>query len=93
MDDKIISLDRFKKVTNEVDEELEAAFKAEMLAVLDGIKERVQAGDTVAFAVLETGEQLGSWRTNTMGFSSFDLFSAVGVLEAMKFDMMDDLRQ
>jgi hypothetical protein len=89
--DKIVSIDQFKVLKKQADDDDDRAWKDKVLATIDLIKERVESGETSALMMVELHDEIGEWRTHILGFASFDHLTAAGILEMTKLQVLDSV--
>lgn len=89
MTDKIVSIDQFKVLKKQAEDEDDRAWKDSVLKTLDEIKERIASGETTGLMILELQEEVGQWRTHMLGLSDYDHFTVAGILEMSKIQVLD----
>lgn len=91
MNDKIVSMDQFKVLKKQAEDEDDRAWKDSVLTALDEMKARVESGETVALLMVELPEEIGEWRTHLLGLGDYDHFTVTGILEMTKLQVLDSV--
>ena len=89
MTDKIVSIDHFKVLKKQAEDEDDRAWKDSVLKTLDAIKERVESGETSCLLIAELHDEVDQWRTHMLGMSQHDHFTVAGILEMTKLQVLD----
>lgn len=91
MTDKIVSIDKFKVLKKQAEDEDDRAWKDSVLATLDQIKLRVESGETACLMIAELHDEVDQWRTHLLGLSDYDHFTVAGILEMTKLQVLDSV--
>lgn len=91
MTDKIVSIDHFRVLKKQAEDEDDKAWKESVLKTLDEIKVRVESGETSALLIAELADEVGEWRTHMLGMGDYDHFTVAGILEMTKLSVLDSL--
>ena len=91
MTDKIVSIDQFKVLKKQAEDEDDRAWKDTVLKTLDDIKLRVESGETSALMIAELADEVGQWRTHLLGLGDYDHFTVTGILEMTKLQVLESV--
>lgn len=91
MTDKIVSMDQFKVLKKQAEDEDDRAWKDTVLATLENLKARVESGETAALLMVELHDEVGEWRTHLLGLGDYDHFTVTGILEMTKLQVLDSV--
>lgn len=89
MSDKIVSIDHFKVLKKQAEDEDDRAWKDSVLKTLDEIKARIESGETSGLLVAELQDEVGQWRTHMLGLGEYDHFTLAGIMELTKMQLID----
>lgn len=93
MSDNLISLERFRVVQKQEEDEEDREWKKFVTDGLQGVTDRVNSGETAALLVIELKDEVSAYTTHLMGLSDLDIFTAVGLLERMKLNLLDSAEE
>jgi hypothetical protein len=91
VNDKIVSMDQFKVLKKQAEDEDDRAWKDIVLTTLDEIKARVESGETTALLMVELPEEVGEWQSHLLGLGAYDHFTVTGILEMTKLQVLDSM--
>lgn len=91
MTDKIVSIDQFKVLKKQAEDQDDRIWKDTVLKTLDAIKARVESGETSALMMTELADEVGEWRTHLLGLGDYDHFTVAGILEMTKLQVLDSV--
>jgi hypothetical protein len=91
VNDKIVSMDQFRVLKKQEDDQDDQQWKDYVCELLDQVKERVQSGETSALMMLELKDEVGKWHQHILGFGEMDHFTVAGILESVKLTVIDSL--
>lgn len=89
MSDKIVSINHFKVLKKQAEDEDDRAWKDSVLKTLDEIKARIESGETSGLLVAELCDEVGQWRTHMLGLGEYDHFTLAGIMELTKMQLID----
>lgn len=91
MTDKIVSIDQFKVLKKQAEDQDDRIWKDTVLAVLDDIKSRIESGEAAALMIVELSDELSEWRNHVLGMGDYDHFTVAGILEMTKLQVLDSV--
>lgn len=89
MTDNLVSIDRFREIKKQEEDQDDLMWKEHVCELLDDMKARIMSGETSSLVMVELKDEVGKWATHMLGLGELDYFTVAGILETTKLQCLD----